>query len=174
MVLAAAVVVAVDAWEVDRGLAPREAPQWAPWAAYALTAAAAAVVVTGTVATMAGPHAGDPDVRRLGNLVDAVYVHVRATAVFGIAFVALVAWLFRRRDPLLRLALFLLALLVTQMALGEIQWRTQLPWGVVLAHVALAAAVWSGTVLLATLVVRARAPKLDEWRSSSGSPTGRS
>jgi hypothetical protein len=40
------------------------------------------------------------------------------------------------------------------MAIGEIQWRTHLPWGVVLVHVALAAAVWAGTVALAVLIWR--------------------
>ena len=40
------------------------------------------------------------------------------------------------------------------MGLGELQWRTHLPWGLVLVHVAVAAAVWSGVVALATLVLR--------------------
>jgi heme A synthase len=48
----------------------------------------------------------------------------------------------------------LLAVLLVQMAIGEIQWRTHLPWGVVLVHVALAAAVWAGTVALAVLIWR--------------------
>jgi hypothetical protein len=34
---------------------------------------------------------------------------------------------------------------------GELQWQTELPWGIVLVHVALAAAVWSATVVLVTL-----------------------
>ena len=44
------------------------------------------------------------------------------------------------------------------MAVGEIQWRNALPWGVVLVHVALAAAVWAGTVALAFLLWRPVAP----------------
>jgi heme A synthase len=32
---------------------------------------------------------------------------------------------------------------------GEIQSRTELPWGLVLVHVALATAVWAGVVALA-------------------------
>jgi hypothetical protein len=44
------------------------------------------------------------------------------------------------------------------MAVGEIQWRNALPWGVVLVHVALAAAVWGLTVLLAAVVWRTPAP----------------
>jgi hypothetical protein len=40
------------------------------------------------------------------------------------------------------------------MGIGELQWRTHLPWGVVLVHVILAATVWAGTVALATLFAR--------------------
>jgi hypothetical protein len=43
------------------------------------------------------------------------------------------------------------------MIVGEIQWRTELPWGVVLLHVALGTAVWVGVVALAArLLVGAR------------------
>ena len=35
------------------------------------------------------------------------------------------------------------------MVVGEVQWRTHLPWGIVLVHVALATAVWAVTVALA-------------------------
>jgi heme A synthase len=93
-------------------------------------------------------------VRRLGNLLDAVYVHVRATAVFGVGFALLLGWLARRRHRLLPLALALLGLLLVQMAVGEIQWRSELPWGVVLVHVAVAAAIWATTVLLVYLLWR--------------------
>ena len=43
---------------------------------------------------------------------------------------------------------------LAQMGLGELQWRTHLPWGLVLLHVFLAATVWVGTVALATLFFR--------------------
>jgi heme A synthase len=46
------------------------------------------------------------------------------------------------------------AVLLVQMGLGELQWRTHLPWGLVLVHVFLAATVWVGTVALATLFWR--------------------
>jgi hypothetical protein len=42
------------------------------------------------------------------------------------------------------------------MIVGEIQYRTHLPWGVVLVHVALAGAVWAGSVAFITLLWRAR------------------
>ena len=47
------------------------------------------------------------------------------------------------------------------MAVGEIQWREGLPWGLVLVHVTLATAVWVGVVALAVRLVlgqRARLP----------------
>jgi heme A synthase len=44
--------------------------------------------------------------------------------------------------------------LLVQMGLGELQWRAQLPWGLVLVHVFLAAAVWVGVVALTTLLFR--------------------
>ena len=117
--------------------------------------------LTGTFSTAAGPHSGGADIRRLGNLVDSVYVHVRATAVFGVLFAALLVLLWRRRalvPGVAKVAAVLLGVLLVQMAVGEIQWRNALPWGVVLVHVALAAAVWGLTVLLATVVWRTPAP----------------
>ena len=47
-----------------------------------------------------------------------------------------------------------LVLLLVQMGLGELQWRTHLPWGLVLVHVFLATTVWVGAVALATLFWR--------------------
>jgi len=44
------------------------------------------------------------------------------------------------------------------MGLGELQYRTHLPWGLVLAHVAVSTAVWSSVVALASLIRRPLAP----------------
>jgi len=154
VVLGGAVAVAVESFRLERGAAPADTPGWLRRGGLVLAAACAALVVTGTLATAAGPHSGDPEVRRMGNLVDAVYIHVRATAVFGVGFALLLGWLVRRRHRLLPLALGLLGLLLVQMAIGEIQWRSELPWGVVLLHVALAAAIWAATVLLVYLLWR--------------------
>jgi len=161
LVLAGGLVVALEAWGNERGLAPRAVPRSVAWAGVALAGACLALVVTGTLSTAAGPHSGDPEVSRLGNLVDAVYVHVRATAVFGVAFLVVLGVLWRRRRDargLFLVALGVLALLLVQMAIGEIQWRNALPWGVVLAHVSLSAAIWAGTVALAFLLWRPVAP----------------
>lgn len=156
-VLAGGVVVAVEAWRHERGAAPPLVPPLVRRAGLVLAAAGLVLVVTGTLATAAGPHPGGSDVRRIGNLADAVYVHVRASAVFGIGVLLLVGYLAvqRARFPrLFQVSLALLAVLGAQMAIGETQWRTQLPWGLVLAHVSLAAAIWALTVLVVYLLWR--------------------
>lgn len=164
LVLAGAIVVLLAAWEHTRGSGTHVVSRVVRWAALAVAGACLVLVVTGTFATAAGPHSGGADIRRLGNLLDAVHLHVRATAVFGIAFLIVFAALARRRRlarvPFL-LALGVLTVLLVQMAVGEIQWRNSLPWGVVLVHVALAAAVWAGTVALATLLWRPVASEPD-------------
>ncbi len=109
--------------------------------------------MTGALVTAAGPHSGGEDIRRFGDLQDALHVHIGATAVFGVTFLALAVALVLARDRLrveLLLAGAVLAVLLTQMAVGEIQWRKELPWAVVLVHVALGTAVWAGVVALAT------------------------
>src|SRR5262245_30253393 len=113
--------------------------------------AAGVLVVTGTLATASGPHPGSIDVRRLatfGSFGKAVYWHVRATAVFGISLAVLLAWLAARRSRLLRFGVVVVGVLGVQMAVGEIQYRTELPWWLVLCHVTLAAVLWATTVAL--------------------------
>lgn len=157
-VLAGAVVIAVEAWGNARGRVESPAPTWLKLAGLVLAAAGAVLVFTGTLATAAGPHSGDSaQIERFWNLLDAVYVHVRATAAFGIAFLFLLGWLVRNRAQAGVLApgsAILLVLLLVQMGVGELQWRNQLPWWLVLIHVGLAAAVWAWTVGLVTALWR--------------------
>jgi heme A synthase len=63
--------------------------------------------------------------------------------VFGLSFLAVLVWLVRQRSPHLRGALVVLGLLVAQMIVGETQYRTHLPWWLVLVHVTMAATVWA-------------------------------
>jgi heme a synthase len=148
--VALAVVVALGADEFIRGRSRARVSPWVGGLALGLVPLALALVVTGALVTAAGPHSGGADIERLGNIVDAVYVHVRVTAVFGIGFLVLVALVFRSRAPLERaIAGVALGLLVLQMVVGEVQWRNQLPWWLVLLHVALAVSVWAGVVALA-------------------------
>ena len=43
----------------------------------------------------------------------------------------------------------MLAVLVAQAVVGEVQYRSALPWGLVLVHVFLAVAIWALSVALA-------------------------
>lgn len=164
VVLSAGIVVAVEAVRLDEGPTRAYLPVWARRLGLVLAGACLALVVTGTLVTAAGPHPGGTAIRRLGSFQPAVEIHVRATAVFGLSALALFAFLVRNRarwPGLLRAYLVLLGLLVAQMIVGETQYRTHLPWWLVLVHVSLAAAVWGSVVAVVTLFwrpVRAVAP----------------
>jgi heme a synthase len=160
VVLGLSVVVLLEAWVNDVGRAPAFEPGWVRqvvcWAGLPL---AAALVVTGAVATASGPHPGAAKgVERLGvSIVDTVYVHVRVAAAFGIGFLLLGLFVWRSRAALpgvLRLWMLMLVVLVGQMILGEVQYRNALPWGLVLLHVFLAATIWSLAVTLAHVLWR--------------------
>lgn len=119
-----------------------------------------ALIVSGSLATAAGPHSGGgaaDDIDRLGTLEPIVYVHGAIVGVFLCTFLFSLGYLASRRDRsprLFALAVGVFVLLLAQMGLGELQWRTHLPWGLVLVHVFVAATVWVGTVALATLFFR--------------------
>ena len=163
VVVALAVVVALEAWGHARGHGAPVAPRWLRVVALVGIAGCAVMVVTGAIATASGPHPGADDaVARLGlEIRDTVYVHVRATAVYGIGFL-LVAWQLlrvRREAPgVVRLAAVLLAVLLAQMLVGEIQYRNALPWGLVLVHVTLGATIWGLTVAVAHTLWRPPLP----------------
>ena len=160
VVVALAVVVAVEAWSLERGLGDPVGPGWmrraVVWLGLPLCAS---LVVTGAVATASGPHPGaDEDVDRLGlGIEETVYWHVRVAAVFGICVLVLGAILLRRRREAPGVVLVwagLLAALAAQAIVGEVQYRNALPWGLVLVHVILAAAIWTLFVALALVLSR--------------------
>ncbi len=162
LVVALATVVALAAWSHEQGLGKPVGPGWlrgtVVWAGLPLCAA---LVVTGAVATASGPHPGaDDDVERLGlGITETVYWHVRVAAVFGIGVLALGALLMRSRREAPGVFLVwgaLVAALVAQAIVGEVQYRNALPWGLVLVHVVLAATIWTLTV--ATAIVLSRPP----------------
>lgn len=162
VVLGGAVVVSVEAWANASGRAESPLSPLVRRLSLVLVVACGVLVVTGTLATASGPHPGDSaEIERFWNLLDAMWLHVRASAAFGIAFaivLAYLAWARARVGRLLHAALGLLALLLVQMAIGEIQWRNELPWWLVLAHVAAAGAVWAWTVGLVAALWRPPAP----------------
>jgi cytochrome c oxidase assembly protein subunit 15 len=126
----------------------------------AFVSAGFVLIVSGSLATAAGPHSGGgaaDKIDRLGRLQSLVYVHAVLVGIFLLTFLFSLGYLAARRDRaprIFKLGAAVFALLLAQMGLGELQWRTHLPWGLVLAHVFLAATVWVGTVALATLFFR--------------------
>jgi cytochrome c oxidase assembly protein subunit 15 len=150
VVLMLGILVLLEAWGV-RGDA---VPSWVRRVGLLLGASCAVLVVTGTFVTAAGPHSGSVAVPRVWSFEPAVWLHVRATAVFGISFALLLVWLAVRRYGQLRAALAVLGVLASQMAVGEIQYHTKLPWWLVLTHVTLAAALWAATVAFVALLWR--------------------
>jgi heme a synthase len=160
LLLGGATVLALEARAADVGrrepLVPRELQRLA----VAFTLACFVLIVSGSFATAAGPHSGGgkaEDIDRLGRLEPIVYVHGAVVGVFLLTFLFSLGYLAARRDRSPRLFAFglgVFVLLLVQMGLGELQWRTHLPWGLVLVHVFVAATVWVGTVALATLFFR--------------------
>lgn len=154
-----ATAVALGAHTFAFATSSRDVPRLLLLLALALVPVTLVVVVTGAFVTAAGPHSGGEDIERLGNLEDALYVHVRATAVFGIGFLLLVGALLAKRRTLgLELALSgaVLALVLAQVAVGEVQWRAELPWWLVLIHVGLATSVLAGIVAVAVRLLQRR------------------
>jgi len=157
VVLAGGVVLLVEALRLELGQVPPLVPVRLRRVGLVFAGSAAVLVLSGTFATAAGPHSGGEHVRRFGSFGPALHTHAYIVAVFSAAFVWLLAALASRRERsprLFSLALVLAGLLAVQIAAGEIQYRTGLPWGLVLAHVLLAAAAWAVVVGLVTLLYR--------------------
>jgi heme a synthase len=164
LVLAGAVVLALETYATLVGRAEPVVPRELRRLGLLVAVAALALLVTGTLATAGGPHSGGgaEHVDRLWRLQPLIYVHAGAVAVFGLGLVFLLGYLAARRERAPRLFAFgaaVLGLLVVQMILGEIQYRTHLPWPLVLAHVGLAGAVWA--LLAAFVTVLWRPPRVD-------------
>jgi cytochrome c oxidase assembly protein subunit 15 len=167
-VLGLGTIVLLEATRLVRGGASA-LPTIARAGGAVLLAAVGFLVVTGTLASAAGPYPGsngDTPVRRLGTFQPAVALHVRAVAAFGIVFLALAGWAWRNRERypwLLRGCAGLLAILAVQMTIGEVQYRTQLPWWLILIHVTVAAALFGWTVgLVARLWRPLEARRIDD------------
>ena len=158
--LGAATVLALEARSAVVGRIAPLVPRELRVLGVVFTTTCFVLIVSGSFATAAGPHSGGgaaDEIDRFARLEPVVYVHGALVGIFLCAFLFSVGYLAARRERsprLFKLALAVLALLLAQMGLGELQWRTHLPWGLVLVHVFLAAAVWAGTVALATVFWR--------------------
>lgn len=109
-----------------------------------------AALVTGTVVTGAGPHAGDESARRYGFDISTVAEIHSVTVWFAVAaFLALVVALrrdhelFDRLSPNVSTWMFVA---VVQGGIGYLQYFNDIPAALVAAHVAGATAIWVVTV----------------------------
>ncbi|WP_197515317.1 heme A synthase [Mycobacterium sp. E1747] len=149
------VLLYVKIGEPDEGVAHRRVPR----PLRALTALIgldlAAVLVTGTLVTAAGPHAGDRSpTRTVPRLKIAVDTLVHAHSSLLVAYLALLVGLgfgllsVRAAPPILRRLIVLLALVCAQAAIGTAQYFTGVPAALVALHVAGAAACTAATAAL--------------------------
>jgi heme a synthase len=152
LLLAATILV----WRV-RGEAGAGADRPVAWATRALVAFGGLVIVAGTFATAAGPHAGGAGtgdvVRRLdafgaGTLKTLIHLHGHMAAGMGIA--ALVLWGFARvrgaGGALMRPLTAVCLLIGAQGVVGLVQYHNALPAELVWIHASLPALLWVALV----------------------------
>jgi cytochrome c oxidase assembly protein subunit 15 len=153
-----AVILVLEVRAAQEGRVAPLVPRELQRLGYLFAAACFVLLVSGTFATAAGPHSGGgKHIDRFAKFQPVLYGHAATVAVFCAAFVFSLGYLAARRERSPRLFGFASAvgvLLLLQMGLGELQYRTHLPWGLVLVHVLVAAAVWAGVVALAALFRR--------------------
>ncbi|MCW2956946.1 MAG: cytochrome oxidase assembly [Thermoleophilia bacterium] len=123
----------------------RRAGRWKALTGAAMLTMLLLIIVAGVVTTASGPHSGASGT---GQTIDrfhlfdvAIALHARGAYVFLVLIVALTIWR-RQRGVALRDLGLLVLLVAAQVTLGEVQYRSGLPWEVVLAHVANAALLW--------------------------------
>jgi cytochrome c oxidase assembly protein subunit 15 len=149
------VLLYVKVGETDRGVATLRVPKPMRWSAALTAATLSAVLVTGTLVTGAGPHAGDKSVEqpvpRLQVEITTL-VHMHSTLL--VAYLALVVGLgfgllavSAPRPVRLRWTV-LLALVCAQGLVGTVQFFTGVPAALVAVHVAGAAACTAATAAL--------------------------
>jgi cytochrome c oxidase assembly protein subunit 15 len=157
MVLLVAAAVLVWRLRHEPGGPPGRPDRVASLATRALVAFGALVIVAGTFATAAGPHAGGAGtgdvVERLdawgaGTLRSLIHVHGHMAAALGVAAVLLWLVVLRRRagrELLLALA-GVCVLLAVQGVVGLVQYHSALPAELVWLHASLAAVLWVALV----------------------------
>lgn len=116
-------------------------------------------VVTGTVVTATGPHAGDENAVRFGFSIHSVARVHGITVIATLAAVAWLLWSTKGRDRILEVKVSrLLGLGLAQALVGYVQYLADVPAGLVAIHIALAAAVWLALVDVLWVAFRRSAP----------------
>jgi cytochrome c oxidase assembly protein subunit 15 len=128
-----------------------ERPGWLRPATIGLAVWGFLLITSGAVVTMSGTHPGAKGVKRLWNLLDAAYWHVRIAVSFVVViaiYLFAIARLERPGPRVPALAWVVVALTGLQIAIGEWQWRHHLTWWMVLLHVMNATALWAALIAL--------------------------
>lgn len=149
------VLLFVKIGEPDEGVPTRRAPKPLRQLTFLSGLTLAAVLVTGTLVTGAGPHAGDKSVDRTiprleVEITTLVHMHSSLLVAYLALLVGLGFGLVATRTPrpvLVRLGV-LLALVVAQGLVGTVQYFTGVPAALVAVHVAGAAACTAATAAL--------------------------
>ena len=144
------------------------------WLIAVLTGAA---LVTGTVVTGTGPHAGDENVRRWGFEIATVARIHSLTVLMAIGAALAFVWVLRsdaalrlRHWPALSTWIFVA---VVQGGIGYVQYFTGVPEMLVGAHLAGATALWVVTVWMCSGVLAASAPAVLVAPSVTAAPSSR-
>ncbi|HYY64993.1 MAG TPA: COX15/CtaA family protein [Gaiellaceae bacterium] len=153
LLLAGAVVLVSLAYALVTSRAEPLVPRELRLLGVGVAVAGLALIVSGALATAAGPHSGGgtAQVHRLARFEPVLYAHAGVVAVFGCSFLFLLGYLAARRSAAPRLflaALAVLGVVLVQVGLGELQYRLHLPWYLVLVHVAVASTAWAAIVAL--------------------------
>jgi heme a synthase len=163
------VLLYVKVGEPDDGVPTRRVPKPLRQLTLLSAVALAAVLVTGTLVTGAGPHAGDKSVDRTVprlqvEITTLVHTHSSLLIAYLSLLVALAFALMSVRAPrpvMLRLGV-LLALVCAQGLVGTVQFYTGVPAALVAIHVAGAAACTAATAALwASMRERAKTETLE-------------
>ncbi|MEX2625842.1 MAG: COX15/CtaA family protein [Ilumatobacteraceae bacterium] len=140
---------------VARRVVVREATRRLVWALGGLTSVA---VLTGTVVTGAGPHAGDEDARRFGvEIADVARIHGATVMLTIVTALVLAARIRTHRGD--RVALWQplttwMFVAVLQAAIGYVQYFSGVPELLVAAHIAGATALYVATVQVVLAIRR--------------------
>ena len=147
-----AVVLVHRAGETDAGLRTTVVTAPSNGLVWALAGVTAIAILTGTVVTGAGPHAGDEEARRFDvSISAAARVHGVTVMVALTVAATLAVWLARRPDDRRRLQNPLSSWIfvgVLQAAIGYTQYFNDVPPLLVGIHVAGATLLWAMTVWL--------------------------
>ena len=163
------VLLFVKIGEPDAGVPALVVPQPLRWLTALTAVALAAVLITGTLVTAAGPHAGDKSIERpvprlMVEITTLVHMHssllvayLSLVVALGFALLAVRA----QRTVMIRLGV-LLALVLAQGLVGAVQFFTGVPATLVAVHVAGAAACTAATsALWASMRQRTEAPPVE-------------